>query len=303
MIQVITDKETVRKICESNRLAGNRIGLAPTMGALHEGHLSLVRRAAELSDFVTVSIFVNPTQFGPQEDLAKYPRDLEGDVRLLESAGAQLVFAPEADGMYPGGYATWVTVERLTWGLCGASRPDHFRGVATVVAKLFNIVRPDVAVFGQKDAQQAAVIRRMVRDLDMGIAIEIAPIVREPDGLAMSSRNRYLNPRERAEAAVLFRALSAAEELVRGGLTDAAAVKAKVREIIEQSPVAAIDYVEIADPDDIIPLDAIAGDALLALAVRIGGTRLIDNTILSPAKGISQGRTLGNNERDKCNFF
>jgi pantoate--beta-alanine ligase len=234
---------------------------------------------------VVVSIFVNPTQFGPNEDLAKYPRDLEGDVRLLESAGAHLVFAPDAAGMYPGGYASWITVERLTRGLCGASRPNHFRGVATVVAKLFNIIRPDVAVFGQKDAQQAAVIRRMVRDLDLGIEIEIAPIVREPDGLAMSSRNRYLSPAERAEAVVLSRSLSAAEDLVRAGMTDAEAVKAIVREIIEKSPAAVIDYVEIVDPEEIAPLETITGNTLLALAVRIGGTRLIDNTILSPPKG------------------
>jgi pantoate--beta-alanine ligase len=285
MIQVISDKDTVRALCEKNRRAGNRIGLVPTMGALHEGHLSLVRRAGELSDFVTVSIFVNPTQFGPREDFTTYPRDLERDVRLLETAGAHLVFAPDAASLYPEGYATWVTVERIADGLCGASRPHHFRGVATVVTKLFNIIRPDVAVFGRKDAQQAAIIRRMVRDLDLGIDIEIAPIVREPDGLAMSSRNRYLNPRERAEAVVLSRALSSAEELVRGGMTDAAAVKARVRGIIEKSPVAEIDYVEIVDPDDITPLDTISGDALLALAVRIGGTRLIDNMIISSAKG------------------
>ncbi len=285
MIQVVRDKEAARKACADKHRCGSRIGLVPTMGALHEGHLSLVRRAAELSDFVTASIFVNPTQFGAGEDLAKYPRDLEADVRLVESVGVNMVFAPDAGSMYPAGYSSWIEVERISEGLCGASRPGHFRGVATVVAKLFNIIRPDIAVFGQKDAQQAAVIRRMARDLDMGVDIVISPIVREPDGLAMSSRNRYLNPRERAEAVVIFRALSAAEKLVRDGVSDAGEVKSRVREIIGQCEIAVIDYVEITDPDEMTPAPEITGNSLLAVAVRIGGARLIDNIILSPPKG------------------
>ena len=282
MLSVISDKEEIRRICEAKRCAGVRVGLVPTMGALHDGHLSLVRRASALADFVVVSIFVNPTQFGPQEDLDKYPRDIQGDVRLLEKAGANLVFTPEAKSMYPENHASWVTVERLTAGLCGASRPVHFRGVATVVTKLFNIVRPHVAVFGQKDAQQAAIIRRMTRDLDMGIEIEVAPIVREPDGLAMSSRNRYLNDRERREALTLRRALDAAELLVKEGITASSIIRERVLAVIGSSPLAMVDYVEIVDAEEMTPVEDVSGGALLALAVRIGSTRLIDNTLLTP---------------------
>lgn len=284
MIPVIGDREEIRRICEEKRNAGIRIGLVPTMGALHEGHLSLVRRAYERTDFVVVSIFVNPAQFGPAEDLDRYPRDLDGDVRLLESAGAHAVFAPDSRTMYPEGYSTWITVERLTEGLCGASRPGHFRGVATIVAKLFNIVRPHTAVFGQKDAQQAAVIQRMVRDLDMGVEIDVAPIVREPDGLAMSSRNRYLNPREREEARVLHRALTEAEALLREGVTDSAAIRRRVLSVIGSIPGATVEYVEIVDAGDIVPVSDVSGGALLALAVHIGNTRLIDNMLLIPEK-------------------
>ncbi len=285
MLPVISDIEEIRRICEEKRCAGVRVGLAPTMGALHEGHLSLVRLAAARADFVVVSIFVNPTQFGPQEDLEKYPRDLEGDVRLLETAGAGLVFAPEAKRMYAGNHASWVTVERLTAGLCGVSRPVHFRGVATVVTKLFNIVRPHLAVFGQKDAQQVAVIRRMVRDLNMGIEIVVAPIVREPDGLALSSRNRYLSPREREEALVLRRALDAAEALVKEGVADASLIRERVMAVIGSAPLASVDYAEIVDPEEMTSVRDVSGGALLALAVRIGSTRLIDNTLLVPSKG------------------
>jgi pantoate--beta-alanine ligase len=255
------------------------------MGALHEGHLSLVRRAAAQSGFVVVSIFVNPTQFGPGEDLNKYPRDLEGDSRLLESVGADIVYAPDKASVYPSGYATYVTVERLIEGLCGLSRPGHFRGVATIVAKLFNTVRPHVAVFGQKDAQQAAVIKRMVRDLDLDIAIDVGPIVREPDGLAMSSRNRYLDSEERSEAAILSRALREAETMVSSGVTDAHKIKAGVQEMINSMPLACIEYVEIVDREELFNVSDVSGGALLALAVRFGGTRLIDNTVLLPGKG------------------
>ena len=284
-MRILFDKDEVRRICEEKRSAGFRIGFVPTMGALHEGHLSLVWRAAAQSGFVVASIFVNPTQFGPGEDLNKYPRDLEGDSRLLESVGADIVYAPDKASVYPSGYATYVTVERLIEGLCGLSRPGHFRGVATIVAKLFNTVRPHVAVFGQKDAQQAAVIKRMVRDLDLDIAIDVGPIVREPDGLAMSSRNRYLDSEERSEAVILSRALREAENIVSSGVTDAHKIKAGVQEMINSMPLACIEYVEIVDREELFNVSDVSGGALLALAVRFGGTRLIDNTVLLPGKG------------------
>ncbi len=282
MLRLVLDKAEMTGISESLRREGHRIGCVPTMGALHAGHLSLVARALENVDTVVATIFVNPTQFGPAEDLDRYPRDLEGDMKLLEGAGALYVFAPSAQDMYPEGYASWVTVERLTGGLCGASRPGHFRGVATVVAKLFNIVRPHAAVFGQKDAQQAAVIRRMVRDLDMGIDIIVAPIVRESDGLAMSSRNRYLAPDERRQAVVLSRALHEAERLVSLGRVSAAELDAAMREVLAEAPLAEVEYVEIVNPDEIVPVETVAKGALIALAVRFGRTRLIDNTIIPP---------------------
>jgi pantoate--beta-alanine ligase len=282
MINLVTNKTEMTGISERLRCEGLRIGCVPTMGALHAGHLSLVARALESADTVVATVFVNPTQFGPLEDFNRYPRDLEGDMKLLEDAGARYVFAPSPEGMYPEGYATWVTVERLTGGLCGASRPGHFRGVATVVTKLFNIVRPHVAVFGQKDAQQAAVIRRMARDLDMGVDIVVAPIVREPDGLAMSSRNRYLSPDERRQAVVLSRALREAERVVGTGATSAADLRASILNVLAEAPLAETEYIEIVDPDEIVPVDTVAGGALIALAVRFGHTRLIDNTIIAP---------------------
>jgi pantoate--beta-alanine ligase len=282
MVQIISDKEVIRALCEVKRNNGCRIGCVPTMGALHEGHLSLVRLAVEKTDFVVVTVFVNPAQFGPGEDLDRYPRDMKRDIELLEPLGAHIVFAPEPAAMYPEGYATWVHVERLTDRLCGASRPGHFRGVATIVAKLFNLIRPHLAVFGQKDAQQAAVIRRMVRDLDMGVKIEVAPIVREPDGLAMSSRNRYLSPGERREATVLHRALVEAEALARSGETSSSVLRERVRSVIAASPLAEIEYIEIVDPDEITPLDDVTHGALVAVAARFGNTRLIDNTLIPP---------------------
>ena len=282
MLQRVADTTEIRELCERKRREGLRIGCVPTMGALHEGHLSLVRRAVEKTDFVVVTVFVNPSQFGPGEDFERYPRYLAGDSALLEPVGAHVVFAPAASAMYPEGFATWVNVERLTDRLCGASRPGHFRGVATVVTKLFNLIRPHLAVFGRKDAQQAAVIRRMVRDLDMGVEIDIAPIVREPDGLAMSSRNRFLSPRERREATVLYRALVEAEALARSGETSSSVLKERVRAVIAASPCAEIEYIEIVDPDEITPVDEVTRGALVAVAVRFGTTRLIDNTILFP---------------------
>ena len=255
-------------------------GFVPTMGYLHEGHLSLVRRARAENDRVAVSIFVNPTQFGPHEDYARYPRDLERDLRLLEPLGVDLVFVPSVEEMYPSGFQTWVIVEEVSRPLEGASRPGHFRGVATVVAKLFNILQTDRAYFGQKDAQQTVVIRRMVQDLNIPVEIVICPTVREPDGLAMSSRNTYLNPEERRAATVLFRALQAAKARYEAGERDAEGLREAMREVIRAEPLARIDYVSVADPETLQELERVEGPALLSLAVYIGTTRLIDNIML-----------------------
>ena len=256
------------------------VGLVPTMGYLHEGHLSLVRRARQECDQVIVSIFVNPTQFGPQEDLSRYPRDLERDLRLLEPLGTDLVWLPTAEIMYPPGFQTWVEVETITRPLEGAMRPGHFRGVATVVAKLFNAVQPEKAYFGQKDAQQAAVIRRMARDLDFPVEIVICPIVREPDGLAMSSRNVYLDPEQRKAATVLYRSLSAAKQAYQAGERDAEEIRETMKEVLRKEPLAEVQYVSCADYDTLEELETVSGRALLSLAVLIGKTRLIDNMVL-----------------------
>jgi pantoate--beta-alanine ligase len=255
-------------------------GFVPTLGYLHEGHLSLIRRARAENDRVAVSIFVNPTQFGPHEDYARYPRDLERDLRLLEPLGVDLVFVPSAEEMYPPGFQTWVIVEEVSRPLEGASRPGHFRGVATVVAKLFHILQPDRAYFGQKDAQQTVVIRRMVQDLNIPVEIVICPTVREPDGLAMSSRNTYLNPEERRSATVLFRALQIAKARYEAGERDAERLREAMREVIRAEPLARIDYVSVADPETLRELEQVEGPALLSLAVYIGTTRLIDNIML-----------------------
>ena len=255
------------------------VGLVPTMGYLHEGHLSLIRRAREECDHVIVSIFVNPTQFGPKEDLAKNPRDLERDFRLIEPY-TDLVWTPSAETMYPQGYQTWVEVEAMTRPLEGAMRPDHFRGVTTVVAKLFNAVQPHKAYFGQKDAQQVAVIRQMVRDLNFPLEIVVCPTSREPDGLAMSSRNVYLDPDQRKAATVLFRSLSAAKELYERGERSAEKVRGKMKEVLAGEPLAEPQYISCADYDTLEELDEIKGKALLSMAVFFGKTRLIDNFIL-----------------------
>jgi pantoate--beta-alanine ligase len=259
---------------------GMRVGLVPTMGYLHDGHLSLVRIARSESDTVVVSIFVNPTQFLPGEDLDKYPRDVARDCRLCEEEGADVIFAPQAHDMYCADHSVIVEETDLSRGLCGVSRPGHFRGVTTVVAKLFNIVLPDVAVFGQKDAQQLRVVQRMVRDLDFAVRIVVGPIVREPDGLAMSSRNKYLSPAERREAPALHRALDLAESLFRAGARDASAIREAMRQVLGKVPGLAIEYIEIVDNDDLTPVQDIQRDVLVALAVRIGPTRLIDNCVL-----------------------
>ncbi len=256
------------------------VGLVPTMGYLHQGHISLVQAARKECRAVIASIFVNPTQFGPGEDLGTYPRDLPRDLALLEQAGADLVWTPSAEVMYPPGYQTWVTVDKITQFLEGSRRPGHFKGVTTIVAKLFNATRPDRAYFGQKDAQQAAVIRRMVQDLSYPIDIVVCPIVRESDGLALSSRNTYLDPQQRKAATVLNRALSAASQAFETGQRDADALRQRMTSIIAAEPLAKLQYVSCADPETLQEMEGPVNRALLSMAVYIGKTRLIDNRVL-----------------------
>jgi len=270
----------MRAAVRGARLAGKRVGLVPTMGALHEGHLSLVRTAGAACDLVAASIFVNPTQFGPNEDLEKYPRSFERDRELLEKEGVQLLFAPSVEQMYPAGAATWVTVEELSSKLDGRSRPGHFRGVTTVVAKLFHIVEPDAAFFGQKDAAQVAIIRRMVRDLNLPVEIVVCPIVREPDGLAMSSRNAYLDAEQRKQALALHRSLKRVRELVDAREMAASKLASAGREEFAREPSVRLDYFEIVNPDTLDPVGDVSGGALVAVAAYVGGTRLIDNLLI-----------------------
>ena len=277
---------TLDELRESRLSFDGTVGLVPTMGFLHDGHLSLIRRARDECKHVVVSIFVNPTQFGPKEDLAKYPRDLEKDLRLISSletpstASEIVVWTPSAESMYPTGYQTWVDVEAMTHPLEGAMRPGHFKGVTTVVAKLFNAVQSHRAYFGQKDAQQVAVIRRMVRDLNFPLEIVVCPTQREADGLAMSSRNVYLDPEQRKAATILFRSLSAAKELYEAGERDAEKIRGKMKEVLASEPLAEPQYVSCADYDTLEELDVIQGKTLLSMAVFIGKTRLIDNFVL-----------------------
>ncbi len=278
-MQVIRDISDLRRARAS--LTGT-FGLVPTMGALHEGHLSLVRKARADCDHVGVSIFVNPAQFGANEDLDRYPRNLERDLMLLEPLGVGLVWTPSAVTVYPPGFQTWVSVEEASKGLEGGSRPGHFRGVATVVAKLFNVFVPDKAFFGQKDAQQVVVIKRMVEDLSFPVEIVICPTVREADGLALSSRNAYLSPKERQAAAVLFRALSAGRTAYEQGERNGSSLRAAMQAILDAEPLAQADYLSAADPITLAEIDWGAAGILLSLAVRIGKTRLIDNILLSP---------------------
>lgn len=271
---------TIERMRALRRVMPGDIGFVPTMGYLHEGHLSLVRAARQQNQHVVASIFVNPTQFGPGEDLERYPRDPERDLSLLRDEGVDAVFMPSVEEMYPAGHSTFVEVAGVTDVLEGAHRPGHFRGVATVVAMLFNIVEPRRAYFGRKDAQQLVVVRKMVRDLRMDIEVVPIPIVREPDGLAMSSRNAYLSPEERSAALVLSRALRLAEERFAAGERDAERLRAAMRELIAQQPLARVDYVSVADPETLREIERVQGPALASLAVRLGRTRLIDNTTL-----------------------
>jgi pantoate--beta-alanine ligase len=267
-------------LCRSAKSGGNRLGLVPTMGALHEGHLSLIRAARAKTDVIAASIFVNPTQFGPTEDFSRYPRALEKDCAILEREGVEFVFAPAVEEMYPPGAVTWVTVEGLSDRLCGKSRHGHFRGVTTVVAKLFHIVEPDAAFFGQKDAAQHAIIRKMVRDLDMPVAIEVCPIVREADGLALSSRNVYLNAEQRKSALVLYRSLRRAQELFRTGERNSAKLIAAARQEFASESNVRLDYFEIVNPDSLEPVLNTSSPRLAAVAAYVGKTRLIDNVVL-----------------------
>ncbi len=277
-MEIVTSLPELRA---ARRSLSEPVGLVPTMGYLHAGHLSLVEAARAECSSVVVSIFVNPTQFGPNEDLAAYPRDLPRDLALLEKSGVDLVWTPTPEIVYPPGYQTWITVEEVSLPLEGSMRPGHFRGVATVVAKLFNATQPHKAYFGQKDAQQAVVIRQMARDLNFDLEVVVCPILREPDGLAMSSRNVYLNPAERQAAIVLYRALCAAQHAFTSGQKDAASLRQAVTSVIEHEPLARLQYVSCADPDTLQELQGpIAGRALLSMAVFIGKTRLIDNFVL-----------------------
>jgi pantoate--beta-alanine ligase len=275
--------DDLREACRAERRHGKRLGLVPTMGALHEGHLSLVRAAKTRCEIVVVSIFVNPIQFGPNEDLAKYPRNFEHDRELLEGEGIDFLFTPSAEEMYPPGGVTYVAVEGLSDKLCGRSRPGHFRGVTTVVAKLFHIVEPDLAFFGQKDAAQATIIRRMVRDLNMPVEIVVCPIVRERDGLAMSSRNAYLDSPQRKSALVLCRSLAEVQKRFNEGERKAANLIDVGKQAFAKEPSVRLDYFEIVDPETLDGVDEVSHEALVAEAAFVGKARLIDNMVLNPA--------------------
>ena len=281
-MKIIRDIAEMQAASRAARMGGLSIGFVPTMGALHEGHLSLARRARAQATLVVVSIFVNPLQFGPSEDFGRYPRTLESDCALLEAEGVEVVFAPSTEQMYPPGATTVVHVEGLSDRLDGRSRPGHFRGVSTVVAKLFHIVGPDCAVFGQKDAAQVAVLRRMVRDLNMPIELIVAPIARDPDGLALSSRNAYLSAEERRQALVLHRALQRVEELAKSGELNSERLRSAALYVLADEPAAVLDYLEIVNPDTLLPVDSVARGALFAVAASFGPTRLIDNVLLPP---------------------
>ncbi len=283
-MRIVSTIAEARAAVRALRTNGRSIGLVPTMGALHAGHVSLVRAALEQCDAVVVSIFVNPTQFGPNEDFAKYPRTWDADCALLESEGVDLILAPIATEMYPAAASTFVEVEGVSDRLDGVSRPGHFRGVSTVVAKLFHIVSPDKAFFGQKDAAQVAVLRKMVRDLDFGLELVVCPTVREADGLALSSRNRYLSPEERMQALVLSKALRRVEERVARGVLDAATLIDDALAVLASEPGIRLDYFKVVDPDTLEDVADVRNSALAAIAVFVGPTRLIDNAVIAPPR-------------------
>jgi len=276
--------ESIRCLIKAARRAGKTIGFVPTMGALHTGHISLIEAAKENCDFVVVSIFVNPTQFGPKEDFKKYPRPLEADLKMCRKAGVDVVFPPTPHQMYPAENLTWVNVEKLSEPLCGKFRPGHFRGVATVCAKLFNIVLPDIAYFGQKDAQQAIIIKQMVADLNMPLKIVVCPTVREKNGPAMSSRNQYLTPQQKKDAAFIYKSLQKCRQMIKQGVRNTKKITAEMRKVLRRIPSAEIQYVSIVDAETIQNIDKVAGKVLVAVAVKIGLIRLIDNIIIDTGK-------------------
>jgi pantoate--beta-alanine ligase len=280
-MHILTSAEEVTAISREARRAGKRVGFVPTMGALHEGHLSLVRTARAQSDVVIVSVFVNPTQFGPTEDFSRYPRDPERDSAMLAAQKTDYLFLPSTEEMYPAGAASWVTVEGLSEKLDGRSRPGHFRGVTTVVSKLFNIVQPDFAFFGQKDAAQVAIVSKMARDLNFDVRIVVCPIVREADGLAMSSRNAYLNPEQRKLAAVLYRSLMRVQSLVDRGESSSARLLVAGTQVMAEEPAVQLDYYEIVHPETLEPVSDVSAGALVAVAAFVGKTRLIDNIVVT----------------------
>lgn len=295
-MEVVHTIREVRSAVATAKRAGRAVRLVPTMGALHAGHASLIRSAHAAGGYVVVSVFVNPLQFGPAEDFDRYPRTLEADAEVCRDSGADLVFAPAASEMYPRAQLTFVDLELVTETLCGASRPGHFRGVATVVSKLLNIVQPDAAYFGEKDAQQLAVIRRMVKDLDFPIEVHGVPTVREADGLAVSSRNRYLSVQEREAALILQRALQTARRLLLAGERDARRVREEMRAVINREPLARLDYAEVVDPEAMQPVEELGGSVLLAVAAFFGNTRLIDNLLVEalPSGARSEDDAKGN---------
>ena len=279
-MKILKTIQETKKVVAELKSSGRSIGFVPTMGAIHEGHLSLVRSSLNQADRTVVSIFVNPTQFGPREDFKRYPRNLKLDLEILENEGVDFVFVPEAEEVYPDGYKTYVEVHKLQDKLCGRSRPGHFRGVCTVVLKLFHIIKPDISFFGQKDAQQAIILKRMVKDLDMDGKIEVLPTVRNEEGIALSSRNEYLSPEERKAALCLSKSLKKARSMIEKGERDAEKIIRKMREIINEEPLVRIDYVEIVGMEELDLLPRIEEEALIALAVFIGKARLIDNAIV-----------------------
>jgi pantoate--beta-alanine ligase len=279
-MEVVKTIDAVRALVKAARGKGRRIGFVPTMGALHSGHVSLIEAAVKNGDYVVVSIFVNPTQFGPGEDFEKYPRDLQADTVICEKAGVDVVFAPAAAEIYPAENVTWVNVEKLTENLCGRSRPGHFRGVTTVCAKLFNIIQPDFAYFGQKDAQQAIVIKRMAADLNMPLEIIICPTVRRPDGLAISSRNRYLTEKEKKDAALIYKSLLKCRDLTAEGVKDSQEIISRMRDILKQIPSVTIEYISIVDAETLESVQLVEGKVLAAVAVKVGSRRLIDSILL-----------------------